>query len=101
MEIARMALLGVALLLLAFTLGAVISWRLEGRQRRVLPLWLVITQNVSWLALVAYLVTGEPPSGVITIDPLMWNVGAAAIIVASLLAFALEVRHSLSTRLPA
>jgi hypothetical protein len=38
MEIARMALLGVALLLLAFTLGAVISWRLEGRQRRVLPL---------------------------------------------------------------
>jgi hypothetical protein len=38
MEIARMALLGVALLLLAFTLGAVISWRREGRQRRVLPL---------------------------------------------------------------
>ena len=96
-----MALLGVALLLMAFTLGAIITWRLEGRQQRVLPLWLIITRNVSWLALVAYIVAGDPPSGVITISPLVWNLGAVAIVVLSLVIFAVELCQGLLNSVPA
>ena len=96
-----MALLAFALLLMAFTLGAIITWRLEARQRRLLPLWLVVTQNVSWLALVAYIATLDPPSGVITIDALWWNVMKAAIVLGSVVAFALEARHTLTNRVPA
>lgn len=96
-----MALLAVALLLMAFALGAIITWRLEARQRRLPPLWLVITRNVSWLALVAYIATLDPPSGIITIDALWWNVMKAAIVLGSLFVFALEVRHTLTNRVPA
>lgn len=96
-----MALLGVALLLMAFTLGAIITWRLEARQRRVLPLWLVITKNVSWLAVLAYIATLDPPSGVITIDALWWNAMKVAIAVGAIVAFAIEVRHTLTTRVAA
>ena len=96
-----MALLGVALLLMAFTLGAIVTWRLEVRQRRALPLWLVITQHVSWLALVAYIVTLDPPVGLITIDALWWNVMKLAMMIGSIVAFALEVRQALLHRVAA
>ena len=74
--------------------------RLE-RQRRALPLWLVITQHVSWLALVACIVTLDPPSGVITIDALWWNVMKLVMVIGSIVAFALEVRQALLHRVPA
>lgn len=72
---------------------------LESRQRRVLPFWLVITRNVSWLA--AYIATIDPPSGVITIDALWWNMTRVAIVVGTIITFALEVRHTLTNRVPA
>jgi hypothetical protein len=98
MDVARLVILAIALLLLAFTLGAVIAWRLEGRDQSVLPLWLVITRNVSWLALVAYLVAGDPPTGVVSVDPLAWAVIEALMVIASLVVFGLELRHTLAHR---
>ena len=92
-------LLFVALMLLSFTLGAVVMWRLEGRDRRLPPLWLVLTRNVSQIAVVAYLVViGDPPTGVITIDPFWWNLLETFMVVATLAIFPLEVRQLLLRR---
>ena len=60
-------LLFVALMLISFTLGAAVMWSLEGRDRRMPPLWLVIVRHASQIALVAYLViASDPPTGVVT-----------------------------------
>lgn len=98
MDVARLVILAIALLLLAFTLGAVIAWRLEGRERRTLPMWLVVTQHTSWLALVAYIATGDPPAGVMAIDAAWWNLMKLAIVIGSIAVFALEIRHTLRSR---
>jgi hypothetical protein len=95
----ELVLLAVALALLMFTLGAVVAWRLEGRRPLEAPLWLVVTRNVNWLALVAYLVvSGEPPTRILDIDPLWWHLLEAAMVVGSLVIFALDVRHTLRRR---
>jgi hypothetical protein len=92
-------LLFVALLLISFTLGATVMWSLEGRDRRQPPLWLVVTRNVSQIALVAYLViSGDPPTGIVTIDPFWWNLLEAFMVVATLAIFPLEVRQRLRRR---
>jgi hypothetical protein len=92
-------LLFVALMLISFTLGATVMWSWEGRDRRWPPLWLVITRHVSQIALVAYLVvSGDPPTGVITIDPFWWNLLEAFLVVASLVIFPLEIRQRLRYR---
>jgi hypothetical protein len=89
-------LLFVALMLIGFTLGASVMWSREGRDRRQPPLWLVITRNVSQIALVAYLVvSGDPPTGVITIDPFWWSLLEAFMVVATLAIFPLEIRGRL------
>ena len=99
MDLGQVAFLVLALILLAFTLGATVAWRLEARPPLVTPLWLVIIRNVSWLVLVAYLVvTSEPPTGVITVDPLWWSVLEGIMVVASLAVFFLELRHALRSR---
>jgi len=92
-------LLFVALMLISFTLGATVMWSLEGRDRRQPPLWLVITRNVSQIVLVAYLViSGDPPTGIITIDPFWWNLLEAFMVVATLAIFPLEIRQRLRRR---
>ena len=89
-------LLFVALMLISFTFGATVMWSLEGRDRRMPPLWLVIVRHVSQIALVAYLViSSDPPTGVITIDPLWWNLLEAFMVVATLVIIPLEIRQRL------
>jgi hypothetical protein len=74
-------------------------WSLEGRDRRLPPLWLVITRNVAQIALVAYLVvSGDPPTGIITIDPFWWNLLEAFMVVATLAILPLEIRQRLRRR---
>jgi hypothetical protein len=74
-------------------------WSLEGRDRRQPPLWLVVTRNISQFALVAYLVvSGEPPAGIITIDPYWWNLLEGFIVVVTLVIFPLEIRGRLRRR---
>jgi hypothetical protein len=92
-------LLFVALMLISFTLGATVMWSWEGRDRRQPPLWLVITRHIAQFALVAYLVvSGEPPTGVITIDPFWWSVLEGFMVVATLVIFPLEIRQRLRRR---
>ena len=101
MDVAELVLLGAALLMLAFTLGATIAWRLEGRRPLVAPLWLVVCRNVSWMAMVAStVVNGEPPSRIFAIDPLWWNLGEAAMVVLSIVIFVVDVGQSLRNRQP-
>ena len=89
-------LLFVALMLISFTLGATVMWRLEGRDRRVPPLWLVIVRHASQIALVAYLViSSDPPTGVVTIDPFWWNLLEAFLVFATLAIIPLEIRQQL------
>ena len=99
MTLLDVGLLFVALMLISFTLGATVMWSLEGRDRRQPPLWLVITRNVSQIVLVAYLViSGDPPTGIITIDPFWWNLLEAFMVVATLAIFPLEIRQRLRRR---
>ena len=94
-----LGLLFVSLMLVSFTIGAAVMWSLEGRDRRRPPLWLVVTRHVSQIALVAYLViSGEPPAGVITIDPLWWSLLEALMVVATLADVPLEIRQHLRRR---
>lgn len=96
MTILEIGLLFLALMLVSFTLGAVVMWRLEGRDRRVPPLWLVIARHLSQIALVAYLViANDPPTGVVTIDPFWWNLLEAFMVVATLVIIPLEIRQRL------
>ena len=93
------ALLALAMVLVSVTLGAMVTWRLEGRDRRAPPLWLIVMRNFSQIALVAYLVvSGDPPTGVITIEPLWWNVLEGFLVVTTLVVFPLEVRQFLRRR---
>ena len=102
MTLLDVGLLFVALLLISFTLGATVMWSLEGTDRRQPPLWLVVIRNVSQIALVAYLViSGEPPTGIITIDPFWWSLMEAFLVVATLVIFPLEIRERLRRREPA
>jgi hypothetical protein len=92
-------LLFVALLLISFTLGATVMWSLEARDRRQPPLWLVVTRNVSQISLVAYLViSGDPPTGIVTIDPFWWSLLEAFMVVTTLVIFPLEIRQRLRRR---
>jgi len=89
-------LLFVALMLISFTLGATVMWSLEGRDRRMPPLWLVTVRHVSQIAPRPYLViSSDPPTGVITIDPFWWNLLEAFMVVATLLIIPLEIRQRL------
>lgn len=89
-------LLFVALMLISFTLGATVMWSLEGRDRRMPPLWLVIVRHASQIALVAYIVVAtDPPTGVVTIDPFWWNLLKAFMVVATLAIVPLEIRQRL------
>ena len=99
MTLLDVGLLIVALMLVSFTLGASVMWSLEGRVWRQPPLWLVVTRNVSQLALVAYLViSGEPPTGIITIDPFWWNLMEVFLVVAAIVILPLEIRERLRRR---
>ena len=99
MDVWDVVLLVVALALLMFTLGALVAWRLEGRRPLEYPLWLAVTRNVSWIAIAAYVVvSGEPPTGIVTIDPFWWNLMEAVIIVGSLAILPLEVIQILRRR---
>ena len=100
MNIGQLTFLIVAVLLLAFTLGATIAWRLEGRRPLVAPLWLVITRNISVIMLAISVVTTSerPSSDVMTIDPLWWNLMNAVILIGPLVVFALELRYKLRDR---
>lgn len=100
MNIGQWTFLIIALLLLAFTLGASIAWRLEGRRPLVAPLWLVITRNISVIMLAISVVTTSerPSSDVMRIDPLWWNLMNAVILIGPLVVFALELRHKLRDR---
>ena len=99
---AQVAFLVIALVLLAFSWGATVAWRLETRRPLVSPLWLVITRNTSWVVFVAYLVvTGEPPTGIVAVEPLIWNLLETFMVVAALAVFVLELRHTLRNREPA
>jgi len=92
-------LLFVALMLISFMLGATVMWSLEGRDRRMPPLWLVIVRHVSQIALVAYLViSSDPPTGVVTIDPLWWNLLEGFLVVATIAIIPLEIRQQLRRR---
>ena len=94
--------MAVAMVLLAFTFGATIAWRLETRRPLVLPLWLAISRGLSFLALAAFIVVStDPPSRIFTIDPLWWNVMEALIVMAAVATFGLEIRHALLRRGPA
>ena len=76
-----------------------VTWRLEGSDRRLPPLWLVVTCNVSQVALVAYLViSGDPPTEVISIDPFWWTLLEGFLVWATLAIFPLEVRQFLRRR---
>ena len=102
MTLLDVGLLFVALMLVSFTLGAVVMWRLEGRDRIVPPIWLVIARHVSQIALVAYLViANDPPTGIVTIDPLWWALLEAFMVVATLAIVPLEIRQRLRSRKPA
>ena len=99
MALFGVGLLFVALMLISFTLGATVMWSWEGKDRRQPPLWLVVTRHVAQIALVAYLVvSGEPPIGVISIDPFWWSLLEAFMLVASLTIFPLEIRQRLRSR---
>jgi hypothetical protein len=92
-------LLFLALMLISFTLGALVMWSMEGRDRRQPPLWLVVTRHVAQIALVAFVVvSSEPPTGVVTIDPFWWNLLEAFLVVATLALVPLEIRQHLRRR---
>ena len=57
--------------------------------------WLVVTRNVSQLDLV---ISGEPPVGIITIDPLWWSLLEVFMVVATLVIFPVEIRERLRRR---
>jgi hypothetical protein len=84
---------------MAFVLGALTAWRLEGRRPLVAPLWLVITRNLAFIALAAFIVVAmDPPSRIAGIDPLWWNGIKALILVGAVVALLMEVRHALRER---
>lgn len=92
MTLLDVGLLFVALMLFSFTLGATVMWSLQGRDRRMPPLWLVIVRHVSQIALVAYIViSNDPPTGVVTIDPFWWNLLEAFMVVATLAIIPVEI----------
>ncbi len=89
-------LLIVALMLVSFAFGAAVMWSLEGRDRRPQPLWLVVARHVSQIALVAFLViSNDPPTGVVTVDPFWWNFLEAFMVVATLALIPIEIRQRL------
>jgi hypothetical protein len=99
MEEGELLLAILAWTLMAFTLGALITWRLEGRRPLVQPFWLLIVRNVSFVAMAAsVVVTSEPPSRIVTIDPLWWTAMEIVILGGALTVFVLEVRHHLRNR---
>jgi hypothetical protein len=99
MDVGEFALLLLSLALTAFTLGAVVAWRLEERRPVVAPFWLVVTRNVSWMAWVIYiLVAVDPPSRIFTVDPLWWSLIEAAMVVGLIVVFVLDVRHAWRNR---
>lgn len=88
--------------MMAFTLGATIAWRLEGRRPLMQPFWLVIARNLSFVAMAVFIVvTSEPPSRIFTIEPFWWNAMEIFILGSAIAAFVLELRHALRNRQPA
>lgn len=99
MEIAILVLGCAVLALMAFTLGAAVAWRLEGRRPLVAPPWLHVLNGLSFLAMTLFVVVAlPPPSRVVIIDPLWWNGLKAVMLVLSVLAIALSVREAFRAR---
>jgi hypothetical protein len=86
--------------MMAFTLGAVVTWRLEGRRPLVQPLWLMIVRHAAFIAMTVFVVIlAEPPSGrFVTIDPFWWNAMEVVILGVALGAAALELVQALRHR---
>ena len=99
MDAVDLVLLVVAWGMLAFSFGAVIAWRLEGRRPLVAPLWIVVARNLAWIAWALYVAVAlDAPKATVTIDPLWWNLAKAFVLAASLLVFVIEVRNALRDR---
>ena len=99
MDLGELTLLTATGALMAFTLGAIVAWRLEGRRPLVPPLWLVVTRNVTFVVWTLYvLVALRAPSGMITIDPFWWTVLKVLPFVAAVVVFPFEVRSVLRRR---
>ncbi|HEX2766394.1 MAG TPA: hypothetical protein VHR55_07155 [Candidatus Limnocylindria bacterium] len=95
MDVGQLAFLAVAMALMAFTLGASVAVRLEGRRPLTLPPWLAVTRGVTFLVWTLFIVvTVDPPSGVIAIDALWWNALKAVLLLLAVVALPLEVREA-------
>jgi hypothetical protein len=87
------------LILTSFVLGATVMFVLESKRPRPAPLWLIVAKNLIWTAWVGYaFLAWEAPSGIVTIDPGWWAAIGGATLIASLVAFGLEVRAAVRVR---
>lgn len=95
----ELILLLVAWTLMAFTLGALVTWRLEGRRPLVAPLWLVVLRNLGFISMAVFIVVAaDPPAGIVTVEPLVWNALKAMVLIGAVAALPLELRHALRNR---
>jgi hypothetical protein len=92
MEAGELLLIIASCTLAAFTLGAGIAHRLEGRTPLTQPAWLVSLTVVTFVVVaVSVVVATDRPTGVITIDPFWWTVMDVLILGSALLAAALRL----------
>jgi protein-S-isoprenylcysteine O-methyltransferase Ste14 len=85
-----------------FVLGASVMWRLEGRDRRAQPIWLVVSRNAMFIGFSGWSLFGQEASNgpVVTIDPGWWTALGVTAVGAFVVAFVLEIRQRLSAREP-
>jgi hypothetical protein len=98
-DIGQLIFLILAMVLLAFTLGAAVAWRLEGRRPLIAPIWLIVARNLSFIAWTMYIaLTVDLPSRIIAIDPPWWNTIKTLLIVSAIVALPIELRSALRGR---
>ena len=99
MEAGELLLIGATWTLLAFTLGASVAHRLEGRRPLVQPPWLVVLGSLTFVfAAVSVVLTTDRPTGVVTIDPFWWTAMDAVILGAAIVASVVRLRHLANDR---
>lgn len=94
MEAGELLLIIASWTLVAFTLGALLAYRLEGRRPLAQPRWLVLLNVLTFdVMAVSVVVTSDRPTGLITIDAFWWTALHVVILGSALLLTALQIRE--------
>jgi hypothetical protein len=84
---------------MAFTIGAAVTWRLEGRRPLVQPFWLSMVRHAAFIAMTAFIVMmAEPPSRIVTVDPFWWNAMEVVVLGVAIGAAGFELVQALRQR---